>query len=125
MRYALKDRILADPERQEVRRTLDAKERHIYGSVRRHYCDRELKPISWGEFALLFESLEYKTIRRDIIDAQLLSTVWLGTDHGGGTFFETMWFPVDGEDMQWRYCTEDEAIEGHYAAMAQIKEGRK
>jgi hypothetical protein len=51
--------------------------------------------------------------------------VWLGFDHGFGgapLIFETMIFGYDGDDQQWRYSTEREALKGHDRAVALCKD---
>lgn len=51
-----------------------------------------------------------------------LSTVWLGLNHsffeGPPLIFETMLFARNNRELQWRYSTEVDAIEGHFRALA-------
>jgi hypothetical protein len=78
------------------------------------YYDRGGRPISQDEWMRLFAEEEHKRVARtEWPDGTVLSTVWLGLDHGFGTrplIFETMVFP--DEDC-WRYSTESEAREAH------------
>lgn len=86
------------------------------------WFDRDGKPLEMLEWARLFENLEYKRVARDeLTNGCLVSTVWLGLNHGYGgppLIFETMVFRpddgVDGGDME-RYSTEAEARAGHDA----------
>ena len=62
----------------------------------------------------------------DTIGESRVSTVFLAIDHnharrGAPIVFETMVFggPLDGD--QWRYCTLDEAKEGHAEAVTKVK----
>ena len=54
-----------------------------------------------------------------------VSTVFLGLDHAFGSgppmLFETMVFGGKYSDEQWRYSTWDEALEGHWKAVAMVR----
>jgi hypothetical protein len=85
--------------------------------------DRQGNPLTIQQMAVLFEDNTYKIVEKTDVGDVLVSTVWLGFDHGWGgappLIFETMTFP-DGELID-RYSTEDEARKGHAAAVAQVK----
>lgn len=89
-----------------------------------HY-DRDGNPISFEEYCAKFSDHDYKRIAYTEIpetDIQI-STVWLGIDHNFGledprpVIFETMIFGGEHNDWQDRYCTEDEARQGHLRAV--------
>lgn len=89
------------------------------------YYDPWGNPIdlwTWSNYSF---DPEWKRIGEDIIDGYLISTVWLGLNHGWFQnkilIFETMIFRDDGkdnifQDYQERYSTLDEARNGHLAA---------
>lgn len=64
---------------------------------------------------------------RDVEMRTEVSTVFLGLDHGWSmvpqppVLFETMIFGGPLDDEQWRYCTKEEAIQGHRRAVAMAK----
>lgn len=67
-----------------------------------------------------------------IVDGKMVSTVFLmsshGLDNGRPILFETMIFEDKGEgaslDYQERYCTLQEAKEGHAKAIETVKAGK-
>jgi hypothetical protein len=84
----------------------------------------------WKETMLAVESRltdpNYRWVARTELSGGIVSTVWLGLDHGFGAgpplIFETMYFrglgaKADPEDMQ-RYSTEAEALAGHEQMVA-------
>lgn len=93
------------------------------------YCDnmyfkRDGTECSIGEWAKLFGDPKYKIVKRtELPNGILISTVWLGLNHGFGRrkiIFETMVFRTDNFLMKWgddldmlRYETESQAIAGH------------
>jgi hypothetical protein len=97
-----------------------------------HY-DRQGKEIdfeTWGNF---FQDKSYQIVtqfeetRGDGTQIKI-STVWLGIDHnflgGPPLIFETIIFgdcPFD--QSQWRWTTEQEAIEGHKLIVTAYREG--
>ena len=89
------------------------------------YYDRESKPIDMKRWAELHSDLSYRVIRRDTIEGHLVSTVWLGLDHGfmpedPPLIFETMVFQSSEPLVDIytnRYSTEEQAIEGHQGAI--------
>lgn len=94
------------------------------------FYDRQGKPISLDEFAVLAEDLTYKRIRHDYIGDFMISTAWLGIDHnlaskGPIVIFETMILTTDSykggieafDYYQERYSTEEEAKAGHEEAI--------
>lgn len=77
----------------------------------------------------------WRVARTEFAGGAVLSTVFLGIDHGWGfvrppVLFETMLFGSElrdgipiGDDLgQWRYSTWDQAIEGHAAIAALFDE---
>ena len=65
-----------------------------------------------------------KSIRRTKLFGVLISTVFLGIDHGFGkgkpVLFETMMFGDIVSDYQERYTTYDEAVKGHKFAVGYV-----
>jgi len=90
------------------------------------YYDRSGHPIGMREWSVLHADMGYKIVARDELNGWLVSTVWLGIDHnftltGKPVIFETMVFapdPCQDDGYQERYTTEDEALQGHQAALA-------
>ena len=90
------------------------------------FYDRKGNHIEHFEVARLIEDPSYRVVKQeDAPDGTYVSTVWLGIAHGfegnKPRIFETMVFPIRGK---WgeplscqRYCTEEEALKGHVAAM--------
>lgn len=67
-----------------------------------------------------------------VIDGEkyMLSTVDLVFEHIGGRF-ETMFFPYDGDEVNWgelycqRYCTKEEAVAEHNELLKRLQNGEK
>ncbi len=84
-------------------------------------------PQDWNR---LHADDEYRTVGRTKVGTFEVSTVWLGIDHGNGlgmpVIFETMIFGEGRVDGDWtdgfcqRYCTVDEAREGHEKVVAAL-----
>ena len=89
-----------------------------------HY-DREGRPISMAQWAILFGDKDYQRVKATEIGDVTVSTVWLGMNHQWGDgpplIFETLVFngPHDGEMA--RYSTEAAALEGHKAMCEQVR----
>jgi hypothetical protein len=70
-----------------------------------------------------------RVVAKSTIGQVEVSTVFLGIAHGirNGmpVLFETMIFDEDYDDYQVRYCTWDEALAGHKAAVKLVEEGMK
>lgn len=84
------------------------------------FYDKAGEPLTIQEADFLLGDLDYKRVARDEIGPYVVSTIWLGVDHGWNTemppvIFETMVFgPEDaGEIDVTRYRTEAEAQAGH------------
>ncbi len=86
------------------------------------YFDRDNDRITMGEWSVLFGRGEsYRRIRVDELGKWMVSTVWLGLDHGElnghRQIFETMVFHEEADDgeghLTQRYATEAEARDGH------------
>lgn len=77
----------------------------------------EGKPISFAEWGWLHSDRHYTIIFHTRRRGILVSTVWLGINHGWGEMppiiFETMIFRGGHDGYQERYATLDEAIVGH------------
>lgn len=91
---------------------------------RGHY-DRQGKRISmrqWIALGIWDEQNDnaYRRVARTKIGSCLISTVWLGIDHGyeEPLIFETMVFPESEE--QHRYTTEEEALAGHQRIVEEL-----
>lgn len=97
------------------------------------WFDRAGNPIGMGDEMILRTDPTYNRIARTRVGRYVISTVWLGMDHGhyhGGpepVIFETMIFGPGG-DMEeglagemWRYSTEEEAREGHARVCALVQ----
>jgi hypothetical protein len=85
------------------------------------YYDRNGAPISPEAWIRLF-SEDYQRIATDTANDVTVSTVWLGLDHSFTAdeprqIFETMVFGGEHDQECWRYATEQEAREGHRAAV--------
>ena len=81
--------------------------------------DRKGRPMNHARWVWIQETQPgYKIVGHDHIANGIVSTVWLGLDHGfyGGTpiIFETMLFGIDDwDEHQDRYSTVDDALKGH------------
>lgn len=91
-----------------------------------HYYDKDGSPLTLTEFVEKFEDDNYKRVAFDRIGDVEVSTVWLGLDHqygdGSPLIFETMVFGGEHDDDQWRYETEADAVDGHAAAIALVRD---
>lgn len=93
------------------------------------YRSRNGIPISSEKWRQLFADERYRTVwKSDHHDLRgrrhELSTVWMGLDHGGGTYYESMVF-CKGHSCGWnghqvRYHTDAEAMEGHQELLLRI-----
>ena len=97
------------------------------------YYNRQGQPIDMMTWARSAEDIESKRVAETTVGKLWVSTVWLGLDHafmgGPPLIFETMIFPVEGDEVtSWseeycdRYSTEDAAKAGHDRAVAWAKE---
>lgn len=92
--------------------------------------DKQGQPIEMEQFAALLADLDYKIVGRTKIGNAEVSTVWLGIDHNfmredsAPLIFETMIFGGGHDEFQWRWHTEEEAIDGHDAIVEALKEDR-
>lgn len=87
-----------------------------------HYIlDENRKPVAVDMMTWVrsFDRKNRQVDRTELPNGYLVSTVFLGLDHNWGPgpplIFETMTFPEcpDGEQIQDRYSTRDEAKAGH------------
>lgn len=91
--------------------------------------DGTVEPCSSMEWAKWLEAGDKRTIGRTFTKNYMISTVFLGMDHGWGiseepVLFETMVFPyTEDGDVDWcdtqmyRYHTKTEALFGHQQAV--------
>lgn len=83
---------------------------------------------SWDEYAQFVSDFNNMCVRQDSLDGELLvSTVFLGLDHSlyaeRPVLFETMVFgPTRYHLYQRRYCTWDEAVEGHAETLKMVQD---
>ena len=81
------------------------------------YYDRNGNPISFKQWAELWTPENKRVAFARVGDVEV-STVWLGLDHGFNpagppVIFETMVFGGPHSEDQERYCTEEDALDGH------------
>ena len=80
-----------------------------------------------AKFSQWFNSDNNRRVAETTMGEYWVSTVFLGFDHNFGgsipVLFETMIFPSDilGAEYQERYCTWDEAEEGHQRAVEYLR----
>lgn len=93
--------------------------------------------LEWGRE---FEKFENRIVAQDYVDGRLVSTVFLGQDHGYSDsgppiLFETMAFSNETKTFKWknherqyheeldicRYSTWDEAVAGHARILAETR----
>ena len=97
--------------------------------------DKTVTAIPNGEYPKLGEFNEAaKHVGNTFIGEQRISTVFLHFDHGlnfGGdttihepVLFESMIFGGEHDEYQRRYCTYDEALEGHNNLVKALEEER-
>ncbi len=90
--------------------------------------------LTADQWAQLMPDCTYKRVAEDTVGPYWVSTVWLGINHrfvgdGPPIIFETMVFLVqdDGERLgsdefgQWRYCTEEQALQGHQEVVTLVR----
>jgi len=85
-------------------------------------------PATTKDFVALMEGdPEARRVAEDTVDGKWVSTVFLGLDHqygdGPPLVFETMVFHDGDGREEWRYSTWDEAVTGHQAIVAALREG--
>jgi hypothetical protein len=114
----------------------DEDTKRLYESVGKDapnpYCDKEGNPMSLWEWMNFNNDMSYKVIGKDDFGKIHVSTVWLGLNHnfepfGKPLIFETMIFdeneqPGELNQYQERYCTEEEALDGHKIACKLAKD---
>jgi hypothetical protein len=77
------------------------------------------------EWARAFETMD-RRVAEDHVGESRISTMFLGIDHsfrpgGPPLVFETMVFGGTMDDWQERYCTWNQAVEGHRAIVEKIR----
>lgn len=101
------------------------------------YYDRQGRPISMEDWSAKHGDREYLIVAQHWVRGWMVSTVWLGIDHGFGfskvpVIFETMIFPpgdeapegegIASEQYMERYATEEAAHAGHDRALSWLRE---
>lgn len=86
----------------------------------------EVKKISRDEWVKLMDDPVNRRVALDQVKDVRISTVFLGIDHnftfgGRPVLFETMTFG-NTDELEERYCTWDEAVEGHERAVRMVEE---
>lgn len=76
---------------------------------------------------MLWMSRARRQVNRTVVGEVLVSTVFTGIDSGGlessPRVFETMVFDPDRGRRGFRYCTWQEAVEGHKQACDEVRNG--
>jgi hypothetical protein len=92
------------------------------------YYNRAGEPISYVQWRRLFEDKRYQVVRQTEVGEVMVSTVWLGMDHGWGEehgpiIFETMIFGLEGDQdaEQYRYADEETALVDHEHLVQQLQ----
>lgn len=94
----------------------------------RHFVlrDRKIVPATLMEWAQWFEAGNRKIARTELGPRGVVSTVFLGLDHGSGNgppiLFETLVFGGPLDDEMERYSTLEEAEAGHAAMVERLRE---
>lgn len=104
----------------------DPPARKMWLDPRLLHFNRSGEQISMLEWTMLFEDRAYRVVEQTQVEQALISTIWLGIDHGFGARgedqplqFETMVLP--DTEFQARYRTEVEARAGHAATVEAVK----
>jgi hypothetical protein len=91
------------------------------------YYDRRGRPITAWRWHQLLAARHYRVVQQTEVGPILVSTVWLGLDHGffqgDPIIFETMMFRGETPralDYQERYCSLAAAQLGHASAVARL-----
>lgn len=92
-----------------------------------YYILKDKKPVEVDMMEWALGVKESKSIDSDFLEGGVrVSTIFLGLDHrfsgdGPPILFETMIFGGPHDGYQERYCTWEEAKEGHKVALAMAK----
>lgn len=83
-------------------------------------------PCTMEEFAMSMEDPLCRVVSNTMVEEIRISTVFLGLDHNYGEgppiLFETMIFGGAHDQYQERYCTWEEAEEGHKVAVKLVED---
>jgi hypothetical protein len=135
---AMDELIAEDEQEDDWTRQRDAAhykagDAELWDALDRGYYGRDGRPISLHQWSYLLANFEYKVVRRNHLHHAMVSTVWLGLDHGWledgrPLIFETEIFPQRNRDAraawqgrQWRWSTEAEARRGHQCIVEAIR----
>lgn len=96
----------------------------------KYILDENNEPVPCEDlfvFASWFEDVENRIVAKDKVDDVEVSTVFLGIDHdfsgqGPPVLWETMIFGGRYNESQGRYCSHADALKGHAAALAAVKD---
>jgi hypothetical protein len=83
-----------------------------------------LVSVSIVEWAKWIDSKQ-NVICQTQVGALRVSTTCLGFNHGGAgvpLYYETMVFPTEAGERQWRYTTYDQALAGHMAIVYRLQQ---
>ena len=91
------------------------------------FYDRQGNPMTLNEWGRKHQDKDYKILGSTMVGDELVSTVWLGMDHGWGegapVIFETMIFHGPHDQWQDRYTTEEAALAGHKRVVNALTNG--
>jgi hypothetical protein len=104
MKYATPESLSPEARRlyDESVERMGEKHAQIWLEYRDHYVldeDLNAAPACFAEWAIYFEKREERQIRRDLLGQWMVSTVFLGLDHGFGDAEDPSYRPVLWETM--------------------------
>ena len=86
------------------------------------YRDKEGNPLTVLQWGHLFEDLNYRIIKTEMVGDIQVSTIWLGLLDMSGCYFETGVFDENRKMLEMtRYESLEEALAGHDAEVDRIK----
>ena len=95
-------------------------QRLLSGDTSLSIYDKKGNQITIEQYLEFHDQMDYTSIASDLLGGYIISTVWLGIDHGTVNkhmIFETMVFethkPLPIDKYTRRYSTEEEAKAGH------------
>jgi hypothetical protein len=93
------------------------------------YRNRAGEAISIEECARLYHDHSYRIVAQDTVGERLVSTIWLGVGQippfgprDAPSVFETMVLGGKGDEPQWRWSTEAEALAGHATVVRTVQD---
>lgn len=110
------------------RRAAIALYRQFFARSELGYYDRRGRPIPAWRWHQLLSAIHYRVVKQTEVGPILVSTVWLGLNHGlyedEPIIFETMLFTADtGRSLDWqdRYSSLGAAQLGHAAVVSKLR----